>query len=87
MTIFAPELKIPSCNTIKSRIEKVYCNKKEKLITELDQIEYVSLTTDTWTSNSTNVHGIWLYYIIKLTQVLVIDLLPMYDRKSFDTTV
>ena len=23
------------------------------------------------------------YYIIKLTQVLVIDLLPMYDRKSF----
>jgi len=26
------------------------------------------------------------YYIIKLTQVLVIDLLPMYDRKSFYTT-
>ena len=26
------------------------------------------------------------YYIIKLTQVLVIDLLPMYDRKSLYTT-
>lgn len=53
MTIIAPEFKIPSRNTIKSRMEKVYCDKKEKLITELDQIEYVSLTTDMWTSNST----------------------------------
>jgi hypothetical protein len=53
MKIIAPEFKIPSRNTIKSRIEKVYCDKKGKLITELDQIEYVSLTTDTWTSNST----------------------------------
>ena len=53
MTIIAPEFKIPSRNTIKSRIEKVYCDKKDKLTTELDQIEYVSLTTDMWTSNST----------------------------------
>ena len=53
MTNIAPEFKIPSRKTIKSRMEKAYCDKKEKLITELDQIEYVSLTTDTWTSNST----------------------------------
>ena len=53
ITIIAPEFKIPSRNTIKSRIEKIYCDKKEKLITELDQIEYVSLITYTWTLNST----------------------------------
>ena len=47
ITIIAPEFKIPSRNTIKSRIEKEYCDKKKK-ITELDRIEYVSLTTDTW---------------------------------------
>ena len=34
MTIFIPEFKIPSRNTIKSQIEKVYCDKKENLITE-----------------------------------------------------
>ena len=40
MTIFAPEFKIPSRNRIKSQIEKVYCDKKENLITELDQFEF-----------------------------------------------
>ena len=64
MTIFAPEFKIPSRNTIKSQ---VYYDKKEKLIMELDQFEFG-------------------YYIIKHTQVLVINLLPVYDRKSFYTT-
>ncbi len=53
MSIISPEFKIPSRNTVKSRIEKAYGDKKEKLKTELSQIDSVSLTTDTWTSNAT----------------------------------
>lgn len=53
MSIIAPEFKIPSRNTIKSRIEKSYSDKKESLIKELNLIDSVSLTSDTWTSNAT----------------------------------
>ncbi|CAC5384340.1 unnamed protein product [Mytilus coruscus] len=53
MSIIAPEFKIPSRNTVKSRIEKSYSDKKESLIKELNLIDSVSLTSDTWTSNAT----------------------------------
>ena len=43
----APTFKIPSRNTIKSRIEKMYDEKKKSLIHYLDEIRSVSITTDT----------------------------------------
>jgi len=53
MSILAPDYKVPSRNTVKSRIEMMYCDRKEKFISDLKEVETVSLTTDTWTSNAT----------------------------------
>ena len=54
MSLIAPEYSILSRNTIKARIDKVYDEEKSKLLVELRDVETVALTTDTWTSNSTN---------------------------------
>jgi hypothetical protein len=53
MSNLAPDYKVPSGNTVKSRIEKMYCDRKEEFISDLKEVESVSLTTDTWTSNAT----------------------------------
>ena len=53
MSLIAPEYSVPSRNTIKARIDKVYDEEKSKLLVELRDVETVALTTDTWTSNST----------------------------------
>ena len=53
MSILAPDYKVPSRNTVKSRIEMMYCDRKEKFILDLKEVKSVSLTTDTWTSNAT----------------------------------
>lgn len=53
MSIVAPNYNIPSRNTIKSRIEKVYEDRKSAVLGELDRVDTVALTTDTWTSNAT----------------------------------
>lgn len=53
MSIVAPNYNIPSRNTIKSRIEKVYEDRKSALLGELDIVDTVALTTDTWMSNAT----------------------------------
>ena len=53
MSNLAPDYKVPSRNTVKSRIEKMYCDRKEEFISDLKEVESVSLTTDTWTSNAT----------------------------------
>jgi hypothetical protein len=33
--------------------EMIYCDRKEKFISDLKEVESVSLTTDTWISNAT----------------------------------
>jgi hypothetical protein len=53
MSNLAPDYKVPSRNTVKSRIEMMYCDRKEEFISDLKEVESVSLTTDTWTSNAT----------------------------------
>ncbi|KAK3108156.1 hypothetical protein FSP39_002157 [Pinctada imbricata] len=53
MSLIAPEYSVPSRNTIKARIDKVYDEEKSKFLVELRDVETVALTTDTWTSNST----------------------------------
>lgn len=52
MGIVAPDLKVLSRNSMKSRIDKMYTDEKERLINDLGKVSSVSLTTDTWTSNS-----------------------------------
>ena len=53
MSTLAPDYKVPSRNTVKSRIKMMYCGRKEKFISDLKEVKSVSLTTDTWTSNAT----------------------------------
>lgn len=53
MSIVAPNYNIPSRNTIKFRIEKVYEDRKAALLGDVDRVDTVALTTDTWTSNAT----------------------------------
>ncbi|XP_060605586.1 zinc finger BED domain-containing protein 4-like [Ruditapes philippinarum] len=54
MQIVVPEYKVPSRNTVKSRIEKRYDDERESLVKNLESVQSVSLTTDTWTSNATD---------------------------------
>ena len=53
MNILAPDYKVPSRNTIRSRICRIYEEQKIKLLSELSSVSSVSLTTDTWTSTAT----------------------------------
>ncbi|CAC5402662.1 unnamed protein product [Mytilus coruscus] len=53
MNIVAPEYKVPTRNTIKSRIAKLYDEQKKRLISEISSAKSASLTTDTWTSTAT----------------------------------
>ena len=53
MNIIVLEYKVPTHNTIKSRIGKLYDEKKTRLISEISSAQSVFLTTDTWTSVAT----------------------------------
>ena len=53
MQIVAPDYKVPSRNTVKSRLIKRYDDERDSLVKELNSVQSVSLTTDTWTSNAT----------------------------------
>ena len=52
MFVVAPDYKVPIRNTIKSRIEKIYDDQKPVLVRNLEDVDSISLTTDTWTSNA-----------------------------------
>lgn len=51
--IVAPDYKIPCRNTVRTRIVKRYDEEKETLLSNLKDIEGAAITTDSWTSNST----------------------------------
>ncbi|VDI03848.1 Hypothetical predicted protein [Mytilus galloprovincialis] len=53
MNIVAPEYKVPTRNTIKSCIAKLYDEQKKRLISEISSAKSASLTMDTWTSTAT----------------------------------
>ena len=53
MEIVAPDYKVLCRKTIHSRIVRRYDGEKEALTSKLGSVGTVSLTTDTWTSNST----------------------------------
>lgn len=53
MQINAPDYTVPARNTVRARIVKEYNEKKAILTSELVSVKSVSITTDTWTSNST----------------------------------
>ena len=53
MALIALDYSVPSRNTIKARIVKVYDEEKSKRLVELRDVETGALTTDIWTSNST----------------------------------
>ena len=53
MNIIVLEYKVPTRNTIKYRIGKLYDEQKTRLISEIASAQSVSLTTDTWTSVAT----------------------------------
>ncbi|CAC5392920.1 unnamed protein product [Mytilus coruscus] len=53
MNIVAPEYKVPTRITIKSRIAKLYDEQKKRLISEISSAKSASFTTDTWTSTAT----------------------------------
>ncbi|XP_052278728.1 E3 SUMO-protein ligase ZBED1-like [Dreissena polymorpha] len=53
MQIVAPDYKVPCRNTVRSRIVLKYESEKEVLSSELASVQSASITTDTWTSNST----------------------------------
>jgi hypothetical protein len=52
MSVGAPDYKVPTRNTIKSRIEKTYDEQKAILVRNLEDVDSISLTTDTWTSHA-----------------------------------
>jgi hypothetical protein len=47
MNIIVPEYKVPTRNTIKSRIGKLYDEQETRFISEISYAQSVSLTTDT----------------------------------------
>lgn len=51
--IVSPDYKIPCRNTVRTRIVKRYDEEKETLLSNLKDIEGAAITTDSWTSNST----------------------------------
>jgi DNA helicase TIP49 (TBP-interacting protein) len=55
MSVVVPDYKVATRNTIKSRIEKTYDEQKAVLVRNLEYVDSVSLTTDTWTSNANKV--------------------------------
>jgi hypothetical protein len=54
MQLVAPDYVIPCRKTVRSRILKKYDDGKEILAKELGDVTSVSLTTDTWTSTTTD---------------------------------
>lgn len=53
MSIVAPSYTVPCRNTIRSRVQQRYANEKTALTSILEAVPSVAITTDTWTSNST----------------------------------
>ena len=53
MDTIVPAYSLPCRNTIRARIMSRYQNEKDQLTSDLAKATAVSLTTDTWTSNST----------------------------------
>lgn len=53
MELVAPDYKVPCRNTVRARIVKRYDSEKDRLTSELASVPTASITTDTWTSNST----------------------------------
>lgn len=47
-----PSYKIPCRNTIKNRISVIYDVEKQKIISEVGKFDWVSLTTDCWSSRN-----------------------------------
>ena len=54
MKVVAPDYDIPCRKTIRARITKRYEEQKTVLTDELQTIDSVAITTDTWTSNATD---------------------------------
>lgn len=53
LEVLAPNYKIPCRSTVRSRILQRYDSEKETLRSDLAKMSSASITTDTWTSNST----------------------------------
>jgi hypothetical protein len=49
----APTYKMPCRQTLTKLIEKKHQEEKEKLVKQMEVLEFVSLTSDVWTSNFT----------------------------------
>jgi len=54
MSLVAPQYAVPSRTTITSRIGLLYEAEKAALMTELKTCKSATITTDTWTSTSTD---------------------------------
>ncbi|WAR26770.1 ZBED1-like protein, partial [Mya arenaria] len=53
MALAAPSYTVPTRPTVRARVEKRYADERSNLISRFEKATSVSLTTDTWTSNST----------------------------------
>ena len=53
MSIVAPDYTVPCRKTVRTRIQRRYDVEREALTSELSEVKSASITTDTWTSNST----------------------------------
>ncbi|XP_052765968.1 E3 SUMO-protein ligase ZBED1-like [Mya arenaria] len=53
MALAAPSYTVPTRPTVRARVEKRYADERSNLISRLEKATSVSLTTITWTSNST----------------------------------
>lgn len=53
ISVIAPTFKVPCRQTIRARIEKKYDEERRRLLSQLEDVTSVAITTDTWTSNST----------------------------------
>ena len=54
LNIVAPNYKVPCRNTLRARVIKRYDDEKECLIQQISNVSSASITTDTWTSNTTD---------------------------------
>ena len=53
MNIVAPDYNVPCRKTIRSPIERIHDAEKVRLVDSLKTVDAASITTNTWTSNST----------------------------------
>ena len=67
MSLVAPQYDVPSRSTITSRIGLLYKAEKSGLMTEQKVCKSASITTDTWTSTSTDSYLTMTAHFVNMT--------------------